>query len=181
MTIFDSNLIFSNNQAITASAASTGVIDLQGGLNINAGQAFRTAPYNVFGEDIGIGDGVAIPKIAAFVTTAFAPGTATLQIQAQYAPDTGANEPAGTPGTWVTAAETPATGILGSAMLAGTKVAAFDWPPVQVPGIPLPRYLRLNYVVGTGPFTGGNLFAGLVLQRADNIVGLYPNNFAVGP
>src|SRR5215471_3588072 len=198
MGIFDSNLIFSNNQAITASAASTNVIDLQGGLLINAGQPFRAGTaQSVFGEDIGIGDGVAIPKIAAFVTTAFAPGTATLQIQAQYAPDTaqwaaglpgyppplgGGSYPApgGTPGSYVTAAETPAAGILGSAMVIGTRIAAFDWPPVQVPGIPLPRYLRLNYVVASGPFTGGNLFAGIVLQRQDNIVGLYPNNYAVG-
>jgi hypothetical protein len=179
--IYDSNLIFSNNQAITASAASTGVIDLQGGLNINSGQSFRTAPLNVFGEDIGIGDGVAIPKVAAYVTTPFAPGTATLQVQLQHAPDTGANEPAGTPGTWVTDAETAAAGIAGSAMVAGASICKLDWPPVQNPTIPLPRYLRLNYVVGTGPFTAGNVFAGIVLQRAENIVGLYPNNFAVGP
>jgi hypothetical protein len=173
--IYDLNLIFSNNQAITASAASSNVIDLQGGLAINKGTA------SVWGEDIGIGDGVAVPKIGAFVTTAFAPGTATLQVQAQYAPDTGANEPAGTPGTWVTAAETPAAGILGSAMAQGVKICAFDWPPVQAPTIPLPRYLRLNYVVASGPFTGGNLFAGLILQRADNIVGMYPEAISVGP
>jgi hypothetical protein len=199
MGIFDSNLLFSNNVAITAGGPSS-VIDLQGGLLINAGQQYKAAtPQGVFGEDIGIGDGVAVPKIAAFVTTAFAAaGAATLQVQAQYAPDTaqwpagggyplgplggGAfPPPGGTPGAWVTAAETPATGIPVTSLVAGAKICAFDWPPAQLPSVPLPRYLRLNYVVGTGPFTAGVLFAGLVLQRQDNAAWFYPNNFVVGP
>jgi hypothetical protein len=179
--IYDNNLIFSNSQAITVTAASTNVIDLQGGLAINKGTA------TVFGEDVGRGDGVAIPKVAAFVTTAFtAGGAGTLQIQLQGAPDTGAGEPAGTPGTWLTYAETPAAGFSLADLVVGAKLAAFDWPQVQAhlgatPPEILPRYLRLNYVVDTGPMTAGNIFAGMVLQRQDNNVGFYPSAFTVGP
>src|SRR5260221_13993257 len=154
--IYDNNLIFSNNQAITATAASTSVIDLQGGLAINVGPN-----ATVFGEDIGIGDGVAMLKVAAFVTTTFtAAGAGTLVVALQGAPDTGASEPGGTPGTYVTYAQ---TGVIALAdLVAGMKIAALDWPPVQPNSSPLPRYLRLNYTVATGPMTAGNIFAGLL-------------------
>jgi len=175
--IYDLNLLFSNNQAITVTAPSTNVIDLQGGLAINKGVG------TVFGEDIGRGDGVAIPKVAAFVTTAFtAGGAATLQVQLQGAVDTGAGEPAGTPSTYVTYAETPAAGLALANLSLGKKFAALDWPQVQPDSSALlPRYLRLNYIVATGPMTAGAVFAGLVLQRADNNVGDYPGGFTVGP
>lgn len=174
--IFDNNLIFSNNQALTSTTApSTGVIDLQGGLAINKGVG------TVFGQDIGRGDGVAIPKVAAFVTVAgVSGGGATLQVQLQGAIDTGAGEPAGTPDTYTTYAETPAAGYNAASLTLGKKIAAFDWP--QVPsGVALPRYLRLNYVIATSTFSALTIFAGLVLQRADDNVGSYPEGFVVGP
>lgn len=166
--IFDNNLLFSNLQAVTVTAASAAVIDLQGGLAINKGVA------TVFGQDIGRGDGVAIPKVAAYVVTAFtAGGAATLQTQLQGAIDDGT----GNPSTYTTYAETPAIAVAG--LVAGYKFAALDWPQVPM-GVSLPRYLRLNYIVATGPMLTGTIFAGLVLQRADNNVGAYPEAFAVG-
>lgn len=181
--IFDNNLIFSNNQALTSTTApSTNVIDLQGGLAINAGidAATGLAKTNL-AEDIGRGDGVAIPKVACFVTTAgVSAGGATLQVQLQGAADTGASEPGGTPDTYTTYAETPAAAYVAADLIAGRKIAAFDWP--QVPsGKVLPRYLRLNYVIGTSTFSALKVFAGIVLQRQDNNVGDYPENFVVGP
>lgn len=175
--LYDNNLLFSNNQAVTVTAPSTGVIDLQGGLAINKGVG------TVFGMDIGRGDGVAIPKVAAFVTTAFtAGGAGTLQVQLQGAVDTGAGEPAGTPSTYVTYAETPAAGLALANLGLGAKIAPLDWPQVSPSAANLlPRYLRLNYIVATGPMTAGAIFAGLVLQRSDNNVGEYPEAFAVGP
>lgn len=168
--IFDNNLIFSNNQAVTVTAASTNNIDLQGGLAINKGVA------SVWGEDIGRGDGVAIPKIGAFATTAFtAGGAATLQVQLQYAIDDGT----GNPGTWNTAMESAAIAV--ASLVAGSKIAAFDWPQIQLNAEVLPRFLRLNYVVATGPMLTGKIFAGLILQRSDNNIGLYPEGFTVGP
>lgn len=167
--IFDNQLLFSNLQVVTVTAPSTVAIDLQGGLAINHGVS------TVFGEDIGRGDGVAIPKLACFVGAAFtAGGAATLQVQLQAAPDDGT----GNPGTYITYTETPAIAVAG--LVAGFKIAAFDWPQVPM-GVALPRYLRLNYIVATGPMLTGTVFAGLVLQRADNNVGAYPEAFAVGP
>ncbi len=174
--IFDNNLIFSNTQAITATAPSTNVIDLQGALALNVGVG------TVFGEDIGIGDGVAIPNIGAYVTTAFtAGGSATMTIAAEYAADTGASEPAGTPDTYQIAVQTDAIPV--ASLVVGAKLIPIYWPQVQLPGdiFPLPRYLRLLYTVATGPMITGKVFAGLILQRDDNIVGKYPSGFTVGP
>jgi len=172
--IFDNNLIFSNNQAITASAASTNNVDLQGALAINVGVG------TVFGEDIGIGDGVAIPNIAAFVTTTFtAGGAATMSVAAEYAIDTGSGEPAGTPGSWNIAVQSDVIPV--ASLVQGAKIFPIYWPEVQLPGDVLPRYLRLYYTVATGPMLTGKVFAGLVLQRDDNIVGRYPSGFVVGP
>lgn len=164
--IFDNNLIFSNAfaAALTVSTGSS-VIDLEGGLALNIGVGSR------FGEDLGRGDGVAIPKIAAYVGTAFGTtNSATLQVAFQGSTDSN---------TWDTYVETDV--IPAASLTAGRKIAAFDWP--QVPeGLPLPRYVRLFYKVATGVFNTGSIaLAGIVLQRDDNNVGQYPPGFAVGP
>lgn len=159
--IIDNSLVFSNGQATTGSVGST-VIDLSGGTNFIYGNASR------FGEDLGIGDGEAMPKVAAYVQTAnLTTNSATLQIQFQGSTDST---------NWDTYVETPA--LAASVLTAGRKVAAFDWPH-RGPNQSLPRYVRLNYVVGTGAFTTGTIFAAIVLQRDDWPANLYPANYTV--
>ena len=41
--------------------------------------------------------------------------------------------------------------------------------PRPNPADPLPRYLRLNYVIGTGPMLTGRLTSGILLDRQDNV------------
>lgn len=165
--IFDNNLIFSNAQAaaFTVSTASTNVIDLEGGVAMNIGVGTR------YGADLGRGDGVAIPKIACFIGTALtSTNSATLQVAFQGSTDST---------TWDTYVQ---SGLITAANLtAGAKIAAWDWP--QVPSqFSLPRYVRLYYQVATGVFATGSIgLAGIVLQRADNNVGSYPEAFTVGP
>lgn len=152
--ILDNQLVFSNGQAITATTGSATVIDLSGGTNFTDGNTTR------FGADLGIGDGVAIPKVCAYIGTApLTTNSATLQIAFQGSTDSS---------NWDTYVETRA--MPASALTAGAKVAAFDWPPVQA-GFSLPRYVRLNYTVGTGAFTTGTIFAAIGLQRDDWIAG----------
>lgn len=137
--------------AVTASAASTNVLDLM--------QA----------RDLGIGDE---PLQLMVVTNgAFAPTTASLNIQVQGAPDNGS----GAPGTWTTYAESGAlTGTQLNANGNGTVVLPIDLP-ARAPGAAVPRYLRLNYVVTSGPFTTGTLQAALVLERGQIIANFgYP-------
>lgn len=160
--IIDNSLVFSNGQAITATTASATAVDLSGGTNFTYGNATR------FGEDLGIGDGGALPKIAAYIGTApLTTNSATLQIAFQGSTDST---------NWDTYVETPA--VAAANLTAGAKVAAFDWPH-RATGASLPRYVRLYYTVGTGAFTTGTIFAAIVLQRDDWPAKYYPNNFTV--
>lgn len=159
--IIDNQLVFSNGQATTGTVGST-VIDLSGGTNFTYGNATR------FGEDLGIGDGGALPKIAAYVGTAnLTTNSATLQIAFQGSTDST---------NWDTYVETSA--ITAANLAAGNKVAAFDWPH-RATGANLPRYVRLYYTVGTGAFTTGTIFAAIVLQRDDWPAKYYPANYTV--
>jgi|SoimicMinimDraft_15_1059743.scaffolds.fasta_scaffold05538_2 hypothetical protein len=86
-----------------------------------------------------------------------ASGAGTLQIQVQGSADNSA---------WTTYAE---SAVLTLAQLtAGRNPFQIDLPSPN-PGDPLPRYLRLNYLVGTGPMTAGTITAGIILDRQQNI------------
>lgn len=101
-------------------------------------------------RDLGVGD----PDIdiVAIVGTAFtAAGAATLQIQVQGSTDNS---------TWDTYVQSDA--IPKAALTAGAKFHV-DLPPVP-PGKSKPRYLRLNYVVATGPMTAGTMTAFALLD-----------------
>lgn len=177
----DNQLVFSNNQAITSTAPSTNVVDLSG---FGSGNAENNVIGNttVWGEDLGIGAGVFQPTMLCNVTTAFASSgsTATLNIQVQGSPDT-APPSSGTPSGYTTYAESgviPAATINGLA--AGSRLLGFSLPariPDQLGN--LPRFLRLNYVVASGPFTAGNLYAAIVLDRQAWDAKFYPNNYVV--
>lgn len=154
--ILDSQLILSSAQAITVSAPSTGVIDVSGAGYGNAPpNTFGTA--TVFGEDIGIGDGVSPPRLFVYTGTAFtAAGAGTLQIQLQASVDSGA--PGYTASAWDTILQTDTYAL--SQLTANKLIAEFTIPPRE-PNQGFPRYYRLNYVVGTGPMTAGTIaFAG---------------------
>lgn len=153
--ILDSTLQFDPaGTAITASAASTNVLDL----GINSGVPNSAAGGGA--RDLGIGDDPAL-KLLIISNGAFASadGTATLNIQFQGAPDNGS----GAPGTYTTYAESGALTItqLNSypgGVAQGVKLFRIDVPEREA-GSPLPRYYRLNYVVGTENFTAGTVQA----------------------
>ena len=113
-------------------------------------------------RDMGIGDDPAI-KLMCAVKTTFTGGT-SLQVQFQKAPNAGG----GTPGTYVTYAESAA--VLEADLVAGRYLLPIDVPRPP-PGAPLPRYLRLQYV-SAGTHGAGQLVGALVLDRADYVV--YP-------
>jgi hypothetical protein len=226
--IIDGMLFFEplTGTSVTASAASTNVLDL--------GVA----------RDLGAGHGCDRPQVVVCALTAFtsAAHNTTLNIQVQGAPDNGAGSPGGyqtiydcspqylgqlvagqrlfqadlasisqpilKPVTTTftcsandnTITVASATGIKeGSPVYAPSHIV----PGTTVTGIssttitlsanttaaagsaqaisffaqdPIPRYLRLNYVVANGPFTGGTLWGGIVLDS--NTTLLYPSGFA---
>lgn len=168
--LLDANLILSNNQDLAVAPAdvpSSNVIDF---LGLGEGQA----PVNsfgitntVFGQDIGIGDGVSPPNILCRVGTAFATAAGgTLQVKLQESVDSGAaGVPAYSANAWKTIAETDA--LEAAVLTAGAQIAEFTVPPRR-PGQSFPRFFRLLYTVATGAFTAGTIgFAGILTGRDD--------------
>jgi len=84
-------------------------------------------------------------------------GAATLQVQFQGSADNS---------TWSTYVESLAQPL---ANLKTGKQPFMIRVPSPEPDDPLPRYLRLNYIVGTGPMLTGKLTAGILLDRQANI------------
>lgn len=166
MAFIDQNLVFSDTQVITATAASTSSYDMSGGT------LFSISPNQTrFGQDLGIGDGVAIPKVLGIVTATFSTGgSPTLNVQFQGSTDSS---------TWTTYVETGA--IAAAVLLINSRIFAIDWP-VRLIGAAMPRYVRLNYVVASGPFTTGSLFSAIVLGRDDSTFdqSQYGSGYSVG-
>ena len=138
--ILDKLLMFSEAQAVTASAASTDVIDL--------------IPIDGTRRDIGVG--YPLEFWANVNTTATAAGAATLNVQLQTSPDNS---------TWTTLYDSGTLAL--AALTAGKRLFSAKVPAgVQ-------RYLRVNYVVGTGPLTAGAFTSGINLD-VDNNTPYYP-------
>lgn len=138
--ILDKLLMFSEAQAVTASAASTDVIDL--------------SPIDGTRRDIGVG--YPLEFWANVNTTATAAGAATLNVQLQTSPDNS---------TWTTLYDSGTLAL--AALTAGKRLFSAKVPAgVQ-------RYLRVNYVVGTGPLTAGAFTSGINLD-VDNNTPYYP-------
>lgn len=137
---------------------SSNVIDL----GVNSG-----VPSSASGggaRDIGIGDDPAM-KLFAVVTTLFtSAGAATLALILQGAPDNGS----GAPGTWSTFWQGPTNAL--AALVAGAELANIDMPKVPA-GVAVPRFLRLQYVIGGATTTAGAVESLLVLDRFDQIKG----------
>jgi len=112
-------------------------------------------------RDMGIGDDPML-KLLVQVTTAFADGT-SLQVILSGAPDNGS----GAPGAYTTMYTSEA--VLEASLIPGAYIANVDVPRT-VPGQPLPRFLRLQFVT-VGTHTAGTVQGTIVLDRFDQIVG----------
>lgn len=129
--ILDKLLMFSEAQAVTASAASTDVVDL--------------GPIDGTRRDIGVGE--PLEFWANVNTTAAAAGAATVNIQLQTSADNS---------TWVTLLDSGSLAL--AALTAGKRVISAKVPQGVL------KYLRVNYVVGTGPLTAGAFTSGINLD-----------------
>ena len=138
--------------SVTITGNSTNIVDLHiVGLPVLAsGQGAR---------DIGIGDDPAM-KLLVQVTTAFTGGT-SLAIALQGATDNGTGGPGAFSSWW----SSPAVGQ--ASLVQGARLYDMDMPrPPQ--GLPVPRFLQLAYTV-VGTFTAGQVYAGIVLDRFDQM------------
>lgn len=147
--IFDKNLKFSSDQAITATAASTNYIDLK-----LAGLLPQATAGNTVGQDMGKGNPV---PILVQVTTVFdsVADDETLTVSLELDSTT-----TFTPDKSIT---------LGTFTNAQLKTLGFQLPAAYLPdGITL-QYAQLKYTVaGSGNFTAGKITAGIVAGRQTN-------------
>lgn len=126
-------------------------------------------------QDMGIGDGVAIPKIAVQVGTSITSASGGLRLNWSIDGSTDSTN-------WTTYSETGP--LATSSFTAGSYILPIDLPR-RPSGVALPQYYRMRMAV-TGitneTITAGTIFGGLVLSRDDerDTLGQYPSGFSVG-
>jgi hypothetical protein len=140
----------------TGTQAASNIIDL------GETSGIPTSANGGGARDIGVGDDPML-KLSIICTTAFN-ASATLGLQLQGAPDDGS----GGQGAYTTMWTSPT--IANAQLIAGAELANVDVPRV-VPGQPLPRWLKLNFITAVGTNTTGLVNAGIVIDRFDQIVG----------
>lgn len=139
MAFFDLPLLLSNAQAITTTAASTNLYDVTGaGSGVAPSISFGNGPV---GFDIaGATDGITHPA-AYFAINVTGTGAGTITFEVQAAPNS-----SNTPGTYRTVGVSDA--YVGTALIAGNVIVIPITPYNQIaPGMGMPRFYRLNYVV----------------------------------
>lgn len=141
--IFSAQQLFSDDQAVTATARSTNVIDL----------GVRGTPYDAaaaLNGDIGKGAGV---PILIQVTEDFDNATSV-----EIAIETGA-------------ADTLGTVIVSKTVLLADLVEGYQFPVQILPNEVTGRYLGVRYTVtGTAPTTG-KITAGITMGNQTNVTG----------
>ena len=181
--ILDNNMVFANALTLTTNSdTASSVFDLATGQMLTGSTYTAATALNlvwgnasVFGEDLGIGDGVGVPKFFTNVSTAITTSnSATLNIQLQGAIDAGGTTISGL--TWTTEVE---TGAIAVANLTLNAVVGKLWWPHRGAGQALPRFIRFNYNLGTGQFTAGAVSTYGLLDRDDWSTKNYPSNFVV--
>lgn len=130
--ILDKETLFSLDQAVTASAAATSIIDL--------------TPVKGDFRDIGIGEPLTL--FAQVTTQATAAGAAKVQVILETSADKAFTAPV----ALYQSVEMPIADLN-----AGKRIVA------TVPHGVI-KYLRLRYVVTTGPLTAGKFTAGITLN-----------------
>lgn len=125
-------------------------------------------------QDMGIGDGVAIPKIAVVIGTGITSASAGLRLNWTFDGSTDSTN-------WTIYAETGAKAT--SSYTAGSYILPIDLPR-RPSGVALPQYYRMSMVV-TGitneTITIGTVLGGILLSREDSVDTLvqYPPGFTV--
>jgi hypothetical protein len=173
--ILDGALQFSNAQALALAAGS---YDSTNTLDLGVVSGVPSSASGGGARDLGIGDDPAM-KLLVQVSTAFtSAGAATLQVAVEGAPDNGS----GAPGTFNIMAQSDV--FAKTLLIAGARLLDIDMPRPQ-PAQPLPRFIKLVYIIGTATTTAGNITAYLVLDRHDlpeqsnAVLGGYPPGVTV--
>jgi hypothetical protein len=143
--IFDASLQLSNAQAITVSAPSTNTLDLG---------ATGTPMFTSVAIVRDIGKGEQIPLLMQVVQAFAAAGAATLQVAISTDTDPAFPSPVQ---QWLSP-------VMQLADLKPGKKLNIDYIPRGVNE----RYMRIDYIVASGPFTAGAMTAGVTMGNQTN-------------
>lgn len=172
--MFDSPLAPRNLAQVAATYDSTNIIDL----GITSG--IPTSANGGGARDLGIGDDPAL-KLLVMVTTTFTSGGAgTLAVQLTGAIDNGAGAPAAFSVWWLSPTYALAT------LVAGERLYDMDLPRPPA-GIAIPRFLKMQYIIGGATMTAGQVVSGIVVDRDDQpyqstnnaVLGGYPAGITI--
>lgn len=157
----DTNLEFSDAQAVTSTAISANVYDLFS-MGVGGGTSDVTPNTRL---DAGLGTNLwVVVNTASAVTDAGS--DATLVVTVETADDA----------ALTTNAQVVATS--GTLAFAAFSVAGTNLLRVRLPSFPFRRYLGLRYTVGSGPLTGGT-FDGMLTYEAVDSSRAYKSGFTV--
>lgn len=142
-------------------APTTGTQDCSNIVDIGEKSGVPTSANGGGARDLGIGN----PDIWLFaeVVVAFATGT-DLTLELQGAPDDGT----GNPGSYTVMWKGPTVAV--ASLVAGAQLANVNVPKV-IEGQALPRFLKLTVITTGSSMTAGQIEAGVVLDRFDQIHG----------
>lgn len=113
-------------------------------------------------RDMGIGDDPALKLLVQVSTSFVSGGGGTLSVSVQGAVDDGTGNPAAFSTWWVSPLYTIAQ------MNAGSRLLDMDFPRPP-DGVAVPRFVRLLYSIATATITAGQVIAGVVLDREDQM------------
>lgn len=177
--LFDVNLLFfhaTNTYAFTAGE----YVSLVGDLSITASCTSSVINLGV-AEDMGIGDGEFVPKLALFTGTAITTSSASAVINFAFQGSTDSS-------TWTTYLE---TGYNTTASYGANTPVFMTDVPRRPSGVALPQYYRILMSMIGNPtqapglsggigISTGNLIGGIVIQRGEtDTFGQYPSGFTV--
>lgn len=169
MPFGDKNLMFYGTAPFNSISNYTSMI----GWNSTSTTTNSTAINLGVAEDMGIGDGEAVPKLGIYFGTAVTAACGSLRLNFQFQGSTDSSN-------WTVYAETGA--LPTTSMTVGAKIMPWDIPH-RPAGVSLPQYYRVGVVlsgqVTADAISGGSIFGGILIQRNDNISTLYPSNFTV--
>jgi len=167
-------MIFDLNNMFFGSAPFASASNFQSLATLTASGTTSTVINMGVKQDMGIGDGVAIPKVAVVVGTGITSASAGLRLNWQFQGSTDSTN-------WTTYAETGANST--ASYTAGSYILPIDLPR-RPSGVALPQYYRMAMAV-TGitneTITIGTILGGLVLSRDDagDTLGQYASGFTV--
>lgn len=164
---FDSQLVF------FGSSPYASVSNYQSLAGVTAGGTASATINLGVPEDMGIGDGEAVPKLAIFVGTAVTSACTGTRINVQFRGSTDSTN-------WTVYAESGP--LATSSFIAGAKIFPIDVPH-RPAGASIPQYYDLNLAItgvgGAETISAGSVLAGIVIQRADNPSIKYSSGFTV--